>query len=276
MESKYLSDGRKVVVIGQLNNVESIVQEVFVSESGDQIPSGEKFTTKSLHDEPVKPWKQKEAEKAEAQYNKMRLEIKDIKKELLVMKGKRQGHVDILKQNEKLISLFDGFNVNDLTDILMGNVKYVIASNSYSFKVQEFEDGLFSWSDSYGDKTYEGLCMMRLYALKSSPYQRERRCKVSISNYTDGSGSERGYEFFKSDKELNKFLTDKVESKYKEEKLTLELIKEVSKYITVPDIYMKETREKEVNQIKERYANMVKNNEDNMNKELKRLENKGG
>ena len=82
MKAKYLSDGRKVVVIGQLNNVESIVQEIFVSESGDQIPSGEKFTTKSLHDEPVKPWKQKEAEKFEARYNKMQLEIKDIEKEI--------------------------------------------------------------------------------------------------------------------------------------------------------------------------------------------------
>lgn len=274
MEAKYLSDGRKVVVIGQLNNVESIVQEVFVSECGDQIPSGEKFTTKSLHDEPVKPWKQKEAEKAEAKYNKMQLEIKDIEKELRVMKGKRQGHVDMLKQNEKLISLFDEFNVNDLADILMGNVKYVIESNSYSFKVQEFEDGLFSWCDSYGDKTYEGLCMMRLYALKSSPYVRERRCKVSISNYTDGSGSERGCAFFKSDKELNEFLLEKVESSYKKDKLTLELIKEVSKYITIPDIYVKETKEKEVKQIKERHATMMKNSKDNMNKELKRLENK--
>ena len=42
METKYLSDGRKVVVIGQLNNVESIVQEIFVSDGGDQIPTDHK------------------------------------------------------------------------------------------------------------------------------------------------------------------------------------------------------------------------------------------
>lgn len=276
MEAKYLSDGRKVVVIGQLNNVESIVQEVFVSESGDQIPSGEKFTTKSLHDEPVKPWKQKEAEKFEARHNKMKLEIKGIERELRIMKGKRQGHVDILNQNEKLIALFDDCNVDDLSDVLMGNIKYIVATNSYQVKVQEFEDGIFAWDNYYGDRRYEGLCMMKLYALKSSPYASDRRCKISISNYTDGSGTEHGYTFFKSDKELNEFLTEKVESSYKEEKLTLELIKEASKYITVPGIYVKEIKEAQIKQIKDRYANMVENSKNNMDKELKKLENKGG
>jgi hypothetical protein len=37
MEIKYLSDGRKVVVVGQLNQTETIVQEVFVTEAGDEL-----------------------------------------------------------------------------------------------------------------------------------------------------------------------------------------------------------------------------------------------
>jgi len=63
---KYLSDGRKVVIIGQLNNIESIVQEIFITESGDEVPSGERFTTKNLHDEPVESYKSKQEKKMDS------------------------------------------------------------------------------------------------------------------------------------------------------------------------------------------------------------------
>ena len=56
METKFLSDGRKVVVVGALNNQETIVQEVFVTQQGDEIPGGERFVVKSLHDQPVESW----------------------------------------------------------------------------------------------------------------------------------------------------------------------------------------------------------------------------
>ena len=56
-EIKYTSDGKKVAVIGRLNNQEQIVQEVFVVD-GSEIPSGEHFVVKSLHDVPVLSWKE--------------------------------------------------------------------------------------------------------------------------------------------------------------------------------------------------------------------------
>ena len=41
METKFLSDGRKVVIVGQLNNQETIIQEVFVTaEDGKQLLEG--------------------------------------------------------------------------------------------------------------------------------------------------------------------------------------------------------------------------------------------
>jgi len=57
---KYLSDGRKVIVIGDLNDSEKIVQEIFVTEGGAEIPSGKNFTATNLHDTPVLSWKEKE------------------------------------------------------------------------------------------------------------------------------------------------------------------------------------------------------------------------
>ena len=60
MDFKYLTDGRKVIVVGKLNNQDTIVQEIFVTKDGSEIPSGENFVVKSLHDEPVESWKKKE------------------------------------------------------------------------------------------------------------------------------------------------------------------------------------------------------------------------
>jgi hypothetical protein len=49
---KYTSDGKKVVIIGNLNSQEKIVQEIFII-NGQEVPSGENFVVKSLHDFPA-------------------------------------------------------------------------------------------------------------------------------------------------------------------------------------------------------------------------------
>lgn len=56
MEIKFFFDGRKVVVVGALNNQETIVQEVFVTQQGDEIFGGERFVVKSLYDQLVELW----------------------------------------------------------------------------------------------------------------------------------------------------------------------------------------------------------------------------
>lgn len=270
-ELKYLSDGRKVSVVGKINKTEFIVQEVFVTDNGDEIPSGENFTAKSLHDAPVQSWKEKELAKIESRHDKAKEEIKTIEKELKVMKGKRQGHVDILSQNEKIISLLNACNIDDMADILMGNIKYIV-EDCYGLNVKEFEDGLFSWDNHFGDRSYEGLKMMSLYALKSSRYMSDRRCAVRISNYTDGSGSERGFTLLKGDKELHRFLFELVESKYKEGKLTLDIVREAAKYITVPESYAQEIKQSKRKEIQDSYESSLKINKQIMDEKLKELE----
>lgn len=73
MITKYTTDGKKVVIIGSLNAKETIVQEIFVTESGDEIPSGENFMVKSLHDEPVVSWEEKSIEKIKQSLEEMRI-----------------------------------------------------------------------------------------------------------------------------------------------------------------------------------------------------------
>lgn len=270
-ELKYLSDGRKVSVIGKINKTEYIVQEVFITESGDEIPSGENFTAKSLHDAPVLSWKENEAKKVESRYEKANNEIKVIEKELKIMKGQRQGHVDILKQNEKLTSILDSCNIDNLADILMGNIKYVVEPCSWSFKVQSFEDGVFAWDNHYNDRRYEGLKMVSLFALKSSPYHSDRRCKIEVSQYTDGSGGSKKFLFFKEDKELAVFLHDLIEKNHKDDKLNISTINEASKYITVPQLYIDEIKEKSITQAKARFNKAQEDNKKMLDKSIKEI-----
>ena len=74
-EFKYLSDGRKVLVVGKLNNVEYIVQEIFVTTGGDEVPSGERFTTKNLHDEPVVSYREKREKESEQRLKRIERDI---------------------------------------------------------------------------------------------------------------------------------------------------------------------------------------------------------
>ncbi len=67
---KFLTDGRKVAVLGKLNNAEYIVQEIFVTPAGEEIPSGENFTAKSLHDAPIESYHKKEEARQKAYVEK--------------------------------------------------------------------------------------------------------------------------------------------------------------------------------------------------------------
>ncbi len=62
---KYTTDGKKVVIIGDLNQTDKIVQEIFVTENGDEIPQGERFVVRSLLDQPAKSWKETKLEELE-------------------------------------------------------------------------------------------------------------------------------------------------------------------------------------------------------------------
>ena len=68
-EYKYTTDGKKVIVVGNLNSQEKIVQEIFIV-NGNEIPSGENFVAKSLHDAPAVSWKETELQKLESRYEK--------------------------------------------------------------------------------------------------------------------------------------------------------------------------------------------------------------
>jgi flagellar biosynthesis regulator FlaF len=147
-EVKFTSDGRKVVVIGSLNSQEKIVQEIFIAD-GSEIPSGEHFVTKSLHDAPAISWKEQELKKIEERYEKDRrkyeTEIDDLKKSHRQKSQELRAKLNYIglalkNANEK--------SFETLVDYITGEIEWVVV-NHYDLQLlpisefnQMYEDRL--------------------------------------------------------------------------------------------------------------------------------------
>lgn len=284
-EKKYLSDGRKVVVIGSINKTEYIVQEVYVTEDGSEIPSGENFTAKNLLDQPALSWKDKEVEKLEDRLKKVKNETSSIEKELHILKQQRLAHSHILQSNEKFIKMWEGFDTEFMADVLTGNVKYVMNERcSYSlFEVQTFEEGVYRWyRPSYReDKKLEGIKLISIMGITPSSYSSDRKLRTSISSYEDGSGGSRDVLFFKDEESVRKELTSRMYSKLEERKenstygqtLSSTEIDQLEKWIAVPEDIKNASREEELKKAKDNYQKSIKDAEERYNKVLQEINN---
>jgi hypothetical protein len=161
MSNKYLSDGRKVVVIGQINNQETIVQEIFVTKAGDEIPSGERFVVKSLHDEPVLSYKEKQAQKSEATITKINASVKTAEKERTAINAELKGLRLALKSFKATVKNLNEKDANDLIMFLSGSIQYVCVGSSYGLpEIKPFTDALVKYENSYGDRRFDSLRLM--------------------------------------------------------------------------------------------------------------------
>lgn len=242
MKAKYLSDGRKVVVIGQLNNVESIVQEVFVSDSGDQIPSGEKFTTKSLHDEPVKSWKEREVEKFEAIYLRKKDELTGIEKEIRTMQSKRSSHAKIISSNLRQINELENLDVGILADVMARNIKWVCSAGWAWEKVMSFDEFIEIRS------TYdEGVKLISVHS------RNDKTLMYKVGSYSDGSGNDSEYKFFNCKEDLKNFLMEKYEKDTKSGYMTVAKFDAISGTLNLPASVRESLLQVEVDKADELY-----------------------
>lgn len=183
MESKFLSDGRKVAIIGKLNNDETIVQEIFVTESGDEIPSGERFITKSLHDSPVKSYKQKEAERSELRMNQLKVEKLQCEKEVRAIQSKLQGFRAIFKQVDALANNIEEKDLDVLVSVMSGSCKWVVFDGYEVTAPQPYDENLIRYENSYGDRRFESIKLVSFMGrVDGDPEYR-------LHQYSDNSGS---------------------------------------------------------------------------------------
>jgi len=193
-EFKYLSDGRKVCVVGKINNTETIVQEVFVTAGGDEVPSGEKFVTKSLHDHPVISYAVKEKKRHEESLEQIKREIEKAKNDYKIASNKLKAIRDIVKSSSKVAESIEGTALDTLANFLLGSIEYVVVDGWQITPPQPFIDAVSSISNEYERLRYDGLKLLSV--LGGSDGNLEYR----LHQYSDSSGgSSRIYPFLSWD-----------------------------------------------------------------------------
>lgn len=173
---KYTSDGKKVVIVGNLNSQEKIVQEVFVV-NGQEVPSGENFVVKSLHDAPAISWKEKNLKEIEDRYEKRKVEIekhlKDLEERYNTSKAAIEQKCKYLRNHIDNATV-ESFDI--LTKFLKGEIKYVVSGG--------FAPQILDFSKVEMDTSFGGGYLKLLTLFGKS----DGTLTWGINRYKDGSG----------------------------------------------------------------------------------------
>jgi hypothetical protein len=181
--TKYLTDGRKVAVLGKLNNVEYIVQEIFVTAAGEEIPSGENFTAKSLHDTPVESYQTKELAKQKARIADAENQLKDVHKQIKDAKHALHAKRDMLANSPELKALV-GDKARILAMFMTGTVNYLVLSSYGRVSAPvAMEDQLICWDSHWSETKYEALKLCSVLGKSNGEIE------YRIHHYSDGSGN---------------------------------------------------------------------------------------
>ena len=248
MEIKFTPEGKKVIVVGDLNSREKIVQEVFIID-GKEVPSGEHFTSTYLSDSIPVSWREKYQKEKEEEYQKKISEIEKLEGELSIKQKELRMRLDYVGKNLKNVSK-DSFNT--LIDFLTDNIKWLV--------FPDFTPRIEEWKNSR--MTYEFGRELRLISLFGRD---DGSLTYGLGRYSDYSG---GYgvviPFSNYDDAFNKFKELVLNSPIHE---NLILIAKEHK-IELDPIKVKEWKEKEkkrikviVNELEER----IKNNRNKLN-----------
>ena len=213
---KYTTDGQKVVVIGDLNQTEKIVQEIFVTKDGDEIPSGERFVVKSLLDAPSKSWREQELIRLEARFEKERKEwedkIKKVQAEKELVYKSLSARVKWLKQVAKQPHPEALSKVIETLALFLSNSDIWVFYAEYStWYLEKYDQEGFSRIHDNIERGYyitriENMKLVSLFGLTDGDFQ------FKISQYSDGSGSSNDVEYFKSKEDALIYIQNRFDS----------------------------------------------------------------
>lgn len=176
---KYTTDGKKVVVLGSINSQEKIVQEVFVID-GSEIPSGEHFVVKSLHDFPAESWKEKHLKEIEEKYNKTyKQKNEEYEKMCKEFDFKTRVVREKLSFLYKLEKTFSKQKLNQLIDFISGDVKFIVYERYGDLEISEYDSSIAT--KEYG--RFESVRLLSVYGTTDGDLQ------YKINEYCDGSGT---------------------------------------------------------------------------------------
>lgn len=231
---KFTSDGKKVVVIGNLNSQEKIVQEIFIVDDCE-IPSGEHFVVSSLHDAPAISWKEKNLKELEERYEKDRkMYERDIES---LRKSYRQRNDELrakLQYAGLALKNVDEKSFEMLVDYITGEIEWIVVVG-YSIELLSIKD----FNQMYEDK----LRLVSLFGKDDGTFT------YAIGDYYDYSGNSKKFIPFKNYDDAFEKFKEVILSK----SICNEIIKQSEKYgFELDSEKLKEFKEKEK-------ANVLKN-----------------
>lgn len=210
---KYTKDGKKVVVIGQINKTEFICKEIYVDENGNEIPLGESFTSTNLLDYPAVTWVEKEIKRLEEVLKKK----KDTLSEINEVEKRHKKHLKTwnkwIDNFEKIFGKeFDKKNAaalcKKIKDLLSPSGYVVI----YDYKMQLMTKKEFIEKKSLSH--FENITMFSL-AVKRTANRSVGEFSYYRHQYSDDSGGKYKVNFFKTKEEALQSIQDKLDVKTK-------------------------------------------------------------
>lgn len=264
---KYTSDGKKVVVVGNLNAQEIIVQEVFCS-GGSEFPSGENFVVKSLHDKPSISWKEKELKALEKKYSLLRPDIeRNIDRLNKEWRHESKNLKLLIKASKAYQKNIENETFNTLLSFLSGEITHVAVLSYSTYEIVSFMDMIKTDKDERYDG---GLKLLTLFGRNDGSFG------WRVNRYSDGSGGDKeilpcvSYEDARATLEckireeieenksnnrpvqVNRYMIE-AKAKYR---LCVPTEEDVKEYHKKDEATMLETIKKEEEKIKERYLKL--------------------
>jgi len=187
MNIKYTKDGKRVVVIGKLNNQETIVQEIFVA-NGEAFPGGENFVVTGLLDKPAETYQAREEARCKKTLAELTANIGKARQEL--QDARQDASVQILVN--RIIDKWQNNNLSELEtlfDFLGGRITHVVLEGYNDYKIERLADALKDTSDC---KRFEGLKLITLFGCDQYGSRHSKpdtgRLDWRLNRYKDGSG----------------------------------------------------------------------------------------
>lgn len=259
---KYTSDGKKVSVIGQINTTDFIVQEIFLTEDGSEIPSGEKFVTKSLHEAPVKSWQQAIIQSHEKEIEKLRQQESTLYR-LTQEKRKELDRLSTMVHDSlKMIeSVKSDDEIETLAMFLSGNIHFLVVERYYEgFKIISQETAISP--NSLDDRLR--LCSVFGKTDGSLSYE--------LHQHSDISGSSEEVYPFKTKEDALSFITQRCEEKIERgcsDKKWMENITELGVKLSAA---MKRKFKENVSNTAKKNMEYLKREEERYKKQIKELQ----
>lgn len=210
METKFTKDGRKVAVVGKLNKTQYIVQEIFVTENGDEFPQGENFTVDSVFDEKVESHKDREIKTLNDNIEKAKKSLDSINHEIKQFEQRRTAAAEIMKQIDCTIKELPNFDFDFFCDFACGNFKYAISLDNRGRMVNKgshYEDPIdvFARFERNSWNNVDKFDMVRLVSLLGKS---NGNLEYGISRWSDGGDFSTGWVFFKTRTDLFNWLNE--------------------------------------------------------------------